>query len=67
MNSKPFIFQYLKSEITEIVSAHLTFGDTLCKNLGQAFAKTWVQNCPHTTYAPDPKVEGLFLPKIHQI
>ena len=42
----------LESGITEIVSAHLMFGDTLCRNLGRAFAKTWVGNCPPATYAP---------------
>ena len=46
----------LESGITEIVSAHLMFGDTLCRNLGQVFAKTLVGNCPScppATYAPD--------------
>ena len=45
----------LESGITDIVSAHLTFGDTLCRNLGQAFARTWMgicPPCPLATYAP---------------
>ena len=36
---QPFILQYLESGITEIVCAHLTFGDAWCRNWNELLPK----------------------------